>query len=59
MFQRLLVGKQDRKQFILTNPGVLPESWQLVGVEGLPPELVVFPVSGRLEARSEVGTVAG
>jgi hypothetical protein len=24
LFQRLLLGKQDRKQFILTNPGVLP-----------------------------------
>ncbi|KAJ9512718.1 hypothetical protein QJQ45_019009 [Haematococcus lacustris] len=66
VFERLLLGRKDSKTFIITNPapllyvsgpvcrpGLLPIKWRLTGIEGLPKELVVSPVSGELEARSE------
>jgi hypothetical protein len=35
-------------------PGLLPIKWRLAGVEGLPKELSVSPVSGELQARSSI-----
>ncbi|GFH25491.1 uncharacterized protein HaLaN_23467, partial [Haematococcus lacustris] len=60
VFERLLLGRKDSKTFIITNPGLLPIKWRLTGVEGLPKELVVSPVSASkrlaLENTGDVGT---
>ncbi|KAF5830389.1 hypothetical protein DUNSADRAFT_14652 [Dunaliella salina] len=54
VFERLLVGKSDTKEFFITNPGLLPIKWRLAGVDALPKELQVTPTSGVIAARSEI-----
>jgi len=54
VFERLLVGKSDTKEFIITNPGLLPIKWKLAGVDTLPKELQITPTSGEIAPRSEI-----
>jgi len=54
VFERLLVGKSDTKEFFITNPGLLPIKWRLAGCDALPPELQIEPTSGEIAARSEI-----
>lgn len=54
VFERLICGKKDVKSFIISNPGLLPIVWRLTNVDNLPPEFVVHPANGEIEARSEV-----
>jgi len=54
VFERLLVGKTDTKEFIITNPGLLPIKWRLTGVDMLPAELQITPNAGEVAARTEV-----
>ncbi len=39
---------------VYTPAGLLPIQWKLTGADSLPPELKVYPSSGRLEARQDV-----
>jgi hydrocephalus-inducing protein len=53
-FERLLVNKKDTKHFTISNCGLLPFKWRLVGADALPKEFAVFPAAGELPARSDV-----
>lgn len=53
-FDRLLLTKRDVKAFTISNPGVLPIKWRLVGADVLPPEFKVWPAAGELAARSDI-----
>ena len=53
-FQRLILGQRDTRKFTVYNASLLPISWKLVGVEGMQPEISIFPTEGTLDARKSV-----
>ena len=38
-FERALIGKQPKQEFVLTNACAIPVNWKLTGVDKLPEEL--------------------
>lgn len=45
-FERALIGKQPKQEFVLTNACAIPVNWKLSGVETLPTEFGISKTSG-------------
>jgi hypothetical protein len=57
-FDRLLLGRSDRKEFKLKNPTYMPVSWKITGLESLGDEFVITPTEGQVESFGDM-TVIG
>lgn len=45
-FERALIGKQPKRELVLTNSCAIPVNWRLVGVDKLPEEFFVTKTTG-------------
>ena len=45
-FERALIGKQPKRELVLTNSCAIPVNWRLVGVDKLPEEFFVSKTTG-------------
>ena len=45
-FERALIGKQPKQEFVLTNACAIPVNWKLTGVDRLPEEFAVSKTTG-------------
>ena len=45
-FERALIGKQPKQEFVLTNACAIPVNWKLTGVDTLPTEFGISKTTG-------------
>lgn len=45
-FERALIGKQPKQEFVLSNACAIPVNWKLTGVDKLPEEFAVSKTTG-------------
>ena len=57
-FDKLLIGKVERRELVLKNPGLIPVSWKISGAETLGEEFTLTPLEGILESFQELSVLA-
>jgi hypothetical protein len=53
-FERLLLGRGEKRELKLKNPTYLPISWKLSGLEALGDEISISPTEGQLDSFGEM-----
>jgi hypothetical protein len=53
-FDRLLLGRSEKKEIKLKNPTYMPVSWRFVGLESLGDEFEIEPSEGQVESFDEM-----
>ncbi|KAJ3270503.1 hypothetical protein HDV01_007759 [Terramyces sp. JEL0728] len=53
-FEKLLLGRTEKREIRVRNPTLLPVAWRIAGIDSLGEEFTISPMEGQIESLQEV-----